>query len=237
MNNELKILQNKYAINLIEWNWLVKNNNFTEADTNILILGDCNEYLVLPLAKRVKNIDVVLDSEDYKQDFKYISLPENVNISDNYTNDLKEFAKQNKNKYDIVFIPSLSKIIVESFIDKNKIENSNILSEFLKNITNELTNDGKIITAFSNSMSINVISGEKLDINAEMFTYEQVLKSRYNLSVIHKNSSLKIYFPMPEYKFPIRIYSERYLPSLDDEDQLTRNLVRLGKFKEHTDHF
>lgn len=237
MNNELKILQNKYAINLIEWNQLVKNNNFTETDTNILILGDCNEYLVLPLAKRVKNIDVVLDSEDYKQDFKYISLPENVNISDGYTNDLKEFVKQNKNKYDIVFIPSLSKKIVESFIDKNKIENSNILSEFLKNISNELTSDGKIITAFSNSMSINVISGEKLDIDAEMFTYEQVLKSRYNLSVIHKNSSLKIYFPMPEYKFPIRIYSERYLPSLDDEDQLTRNLVRLGKFKEHTESF
>ena len=42
---------------------------------------------------------------------------------------------------------------------------------------------------------------------------------------------------MPEYKFPIRIYSEKYLPSLDDEDQLTRNLVRLGKFKEHTESF
>ena len=237
MNNELKILQNKYAINLFEWNQFFKKDNTIEADTNILILGDCNEYLVLPLAKRVKNIDLILDSEDYKQDFSYISLPKNVNILDAYTKDLKEYKKKIKDKYDYILIPSLSKIIVESFVDKNKISDSDVLGDFLKNITKELADNGTVMTAFSNSMSINVISGEKLDVNAEMFSYEEILKSRFNLSEAFKKSELKIYFPMPEYKFPIRIYSEKYLPSLDDEDQLTRNLVRLGKFKEHTESF
>ena len=38
---------------------------------------------------------------------------------------------------------------------------------------------------------------------------------------------------MPEYKFPLRIYSENYLPKLEDEDKMTRNLVERNLFNEY----
>lgn len=222
MNADLKILKTKYAINLFEWYRFENKETKKESDSSILVLGDCDENLIVPLSKRVKQVDVILSAKEYVEPFSYVALDNNVKIYDKLINEF-EFDKFDK-KYDFILIPSLTKDIYD-------ISNKS-LSEFLIYWTDRFTNHGQVLLAFDNSISMENIEGSKMDLDFTHFSYEDINQTKSDLYEKYNNFIMKLYFPMPEYKFPIRIYSERYLPNLDDEDQRTRNLVTLGKFKE-----
>ena len=222
MNENLKILKIKYAINLFEWYHFGNKTTNEENDSSILILGDCDENIVVPLSKRVKEVDVIVSNKEYIEPFNYVALNSNVTIYDKTVSEF-DFDSLNK-KYDFVLIPSLTKDIY------NLCDIS--LTDFITYLTNKFTNLGQILLAFDNTISMENIEGSKMDLEFVYFSYEDINLSKSKLYEKYKNYMMKLYFPMPEYKFPIRIYSERYLPNLDDEDQRTRNLVSLGKFKE-----
>ena len=224
MNETLQALKNKYAINLIDWYSFKNNSNHNESDTEVLVLGDCDENFLVPLSKRLKKIDVVVSSKDMLNALGYIVFKDNVKIKDKTIQDLT--IKKITKKYDYVIIPALTQDIID-FFGVNK------LNELIDKIIDTYTDKGKCILALDNSLSLDVIEGAKIDMEYKSYSYEDIISTKMALSEKYSKSSFKLFFPMPEYKFPIRIYSERYLPTLDDEDQRTRNLVNLGKYKEY----
>lgn len=228
MNDTLELLKNKYAINLFDWYHFSNGRNINENDTEVLVLGDCDENFIIPLSKRLKKIDVVLSKKEIFDALKYIIFKDNVKIYDKFIKDLSH--KFIKKKYDYILIPALTRDIVECFKSKD-------LADFISNIIKQYTDNGKVFLALDNSLSLDVIEGAKIDRDFMSYDYEDILSTKLTLSEKFSNSLFNLYFPMPEYKFPLRIYSEKYLPSLDDEDQRTRNLVSLGKFKEYASSY
>ena len=224
MNETLQALKNKYAINLFDWHNFKTNHSQKESDTEVLVLGDCDENFLVPLSKRLKKIDVVLSSKDIQNALQYIVFKDNVSIKDKLLLDIS--PKKITKKYDYVLIPALTNDIID-FFSVNK------LNELIDKIVEQYTNNGKVFLALDNSLSLDVIEGAKVEPGFKSYNYEEIIATKMALSEKYKESTFKLFFPMPEYKFPIRIYSERYLPTLDDEDQRTRNLVNLGKYKEY----
>ena len=85
--------------------------------------------------------------------------------------------------------------------------------------------------AFDNSKSVDIVAGKKSDASEVLYSYEDIEEAGNSLKELF-NGEVKLYFPLPEFKFPLRIYSSKYLPKLEDEDKKTRNLVKLGIFKQ-----
>ena len=235
MNQELNILKHKYSINLFEWYHFLNKKTDEEKDATILILGDCDENLIISLSKRVKQIDIMFETKEYRENIEYIEIDKNINIYNRYVDGTK-IENYNKNlketisKYDFVIIPSLTKKIIEQSKETK-------LSKFIEHIIEKWTDNGEVIIAFDNSLSIDLIMGEKIDDNLEYFSYTDIKEAEKYLKGKYEKSNIKIFFPMPENSFPIRIYSEKYLPSLDDEDQKVRNLITINKFVEYTSSY
>lgn len=238
MNSELKFLQDKYAINLFSWYNFKSLETELEEDSSILIIGDCDENLVTPISERVKSVDLFVSTEKCKKELLYQVLSKNVKLLNQYVNGEKfseydeEVEKENnslikklKEKYDYIIIPSLTKDILSSFSCSN-------IKEFLVKVSKKFS--GVLLVAFDNSLSIDVILGEKIDDELVAFSYEDILSGVKDIKEEYKDSSYKIYYPIPEYKFPISLYSDKYLPALDDEEQKMKNLIKIGKFKEYT---
>ena len=113
MNETLQALKNKYAINLIDWYSFKNNLNHNESDTEVLVLGDCDENFLVPLSKRLKKIDVVVSSKDMLNALDYIVFKDNVKIKDKTIQDLT--IKKITKKYDYVIIPALTQDIIDFF--------------------------------------------------------------------------------------------------------------------------
>ena len=227
MNAELKILQNKYSINLFDW-FTFDTDTHKESESSILILGDVEDTFVLPLAKRVKNVVAILESEDCSRIYDYINIPSNVKILGALIKEgkAKINEKLKKQVFDYVLIPEISDDICKIL--------SSDLKELIDIVIMKFTGGkGKVLLAFDNSESLNVIGGEKLEQGIGAYSYKNIKETKKGLLEKYKNLSLKVYFPMPEYKFPLRIYSEDYLPKLEDEDKMTRNLVERNLFNEY----
>ena len=80
MNQELKNLQQKYAINLFDWYDFKSKSTGKESDSLVLVIGDVDDNFIFPLASRVKHVSIVLETSDMEKVVSYISLPQNVSI-------------------------------------------------------------------------------------------------------------------------------------------------------------
>ena len=225
MNQELKNLQQKYAINLFDWYDFKSKSTREEKDSLVLVIGDVDDSFIFPLASRVKHVSIVLETSDMEKVVSYISLPQNVSIyKELIDGDTALLESKLKGiKFDYVLVPSLTKKIVD-LVNNNLID----IVEFLS--SNYTDDKGSILMAFDNKNSFNVIGGSKIDDELLTFTYEDILKLKNAAKEKYAYSNLSIYYPLPEYKFPLRIYSDKYLPKLDDENEMTRNLVAIDKF-------
>ena len=56
MNQELKNLQLKYAINLFDWYDFKSKKTGNEKDSKVLILGDVDDNLIFPISIRKDNL-------------------------------------------------------------------------------------------------------------------------------------------------------------------------------------
>ena len=232
MNQELKNLQQKYAINLFDWYDFSSKSTGEEKDSLVLVIGDVDDNFIFPLAKRVKHLSVVLETSDMDKVISYLSLPQNVTIYKEFIDsDSREIESKLKGiVFDYVVIPSMTKKISELV--------GNNLSEIVEFASTNYTNDkGSVLMAFDNKNSFNVIGGAKVDDELISFTYEDI----NHLQKVSKEkfafSNLNIYYPLPEYRFPLRIYSDKYLPKLEDENEMTRNLVAIGKFNTYCNSY
>ncbi|MDO5564626.1 MAG: glycosyltransferase [Eubacteriales bacterium] len=231
MLNELKTLQVKYAINLFSWYPFISKETDEEKDSTILIYGDANLEFVNTFANRVSKVYIICEHKEWKKLLDNKLLAKNVYIA-------KEIIKEtfdskndnNENAFEYVVVPTFSTEISE-FAGKD-------LYAFIKYLIKNYTNDnGSVLLPFDNSLSIDVIAGKKLELDSLNFSYEDIIKSKEELKKSYKNSEFDLYFPLPEYKFPLRIYSEEYLPFIEDEDKKTRNLVNLGLFNKYASSY
>ena len=230
MNQELKNLQQKYAINLFDWvdfGECVKN-----VSPKVLVIGDVDDHFIFPMSGRVGNLTVVLETSEAEKLVSFLSLPQNVSICNDFIDDdLRQLgSKLDKNAYDYILIPSLTKKI-GTFVGKDLKE----ILTFL--VSNYLSENGKILLAFDNKVSFNIISGAKVDDELMTFGLNDINDLMKEIKKEYSESNVEIYYPMPEYRFPLRIYCDRYLPKLEDENELTRNLVSIGKFSEYCNSY
>ena len=232
MNQELKNLQQKYAVNLFDWYDFRSKSTGKEKDSRVLVIGDVDDNFIYPIAKRVKHLSVVLESTEMEKVVSYLSLPQNVSIyKELIDDDIRGLGgKLNGIVFDYVLVPSITK--------KNTTLIGDNLSDAVEFLSQTYTDDtGLVLLAFDNKKSFNVIGGSKIDDEIMSFSYDDIEALKKRSKEKYAYSNINIYYPMPEYKFPLRIYSDRYLPKLEDESEMTRNLVSIGKFSEYCNSY
>ncbi len=229
MDQKLKNLQQKYAINLFDW-----INFESENDPKVLVIGDVDENFIFPISSRVKHLSIVLETKEMVDVVNYLSLPQNVSVYKDLTDEEKDtdvkIASLDKKfssiSFDYVLIPSMSSV-VQKFIGGSLDDIVNIL------IDKYTDGKGKAFIAFDNKYSFDTIGGVKVDDDIVTFSYDDIDSFKEKYLKRHKKANINIYYPMPEYRFPLRIYSDKYLPKLEDESAMTRNLIALGKFQNY----
>lgn len=99
---------------------------------------------------------------------------------------------------------------------------------FLKKIRTYLKEDGKLLIAIENKFGLKYWSGAREDHTGKLFdgiegyanTDSKVRTfSKEGITEIVKSagfSGMEFYYPFPDYKFPVQIFSDEYLPSEDD---------------------
>ena len=232
MNQALKNLQQKYSINLFDWVDFVCKDGKPESESKILVIGDVDENFIFPLANRVGHLSIILETSEMEQVISYLSLPQNVSIYKSLIDDnIRELGNKLLNiKFDYVLIPSLTKKVC-SFVGEELLD---IISFISSNYTDD---KGKVMIAFDNKNSFDSIGGIKIDDELVVFSHDDISKLKEQIKQKYAYANLQIYYPLPEYRFPLRIYSDNYLPKLEDENEMTRNLVALGKFSEYCNSY
>lgn len=238
MNQELKNLQTKYAINLFDWYDFKSKNSGIEKDVSVLIIGDVDDNFIFPFSKKVGHLSIVIETKEIERLISYQNLPNNVTVYNDFVNadvknawSIKECIDKLDEKlkgkvFDYCLVPSLT--------EKVTILTGKNLYDAIKFLSNKYTGGkGTIIFAFDNKYSLNVIAGAKLEDNVQAYSIEDIDKAYEKLKAEFTDSFIHLYYPMPEYKFPLKIYSDKYLPKVEDENDIARNLVKLGKFREY----
>ena len=264
MEKELIILQKKYAINLFDWYSFIDKIDKKEKSSRILVFGDMDEDFLRPLLKRVSSIDLVIATKDYASLYNYLNISKDLKVYDDLASletDIKEedmssedilnnkyekntsfknkykdqienlYKKLKIKSYDYVLIPDLNEKYTLSFGDGS-------LKSFMDFCIKEFTlSNGAMLIAFDNLKSINYLAGEKMEPGEVRYNIDDINEAKTFLKENYEKSDFSLYFPLPEYKFPLRIYSEEYMPKLVDEDDLTRNLVNMGMFTSYASSY
>lgn len=228
MNQELKNLQQKYAVNLFDWYDFKSKFTGNEKDSRVLVIGDVDDNFIFPLAKRVRHLSIVLETSDMEKVVSYLSLPQNVSVyKELIDDDIRGLGgRLNGIVFDYVVVPSMTKKIATLTGDN--------LSDTIEFLSQTYTDDtGSVLIAFDNKNSFNVIAGSKIDDETISFSHADIESFKKRSNEKYAYSNVNIYYPLPEYKFPLRIYSDKYLPKLEDESVMTRNLVSIGKFSDY----
>lgn len=232
MNQELKNLQQKYAINLFDWMTFDCIDGSDEVKSKVLVIGDVDDNFIFPLASRVGHLSIILETHEMEKTIGYLSLPSNVSVyKDFIDDDVRSLGEKLSGVvFDYVLIPSLSKKIGTLVGTK--------LLDIMPYLASSYTDDkGRILIAFDNSMAFDIIAGAKVEEELITFSNKEILELEKKMKKEYPFSEMKVYYPMPEYKFPLRIYSDDYLPKLEDENAMTRNLISIGKFREYCNSY
>lgn len=232
MNQDLKNLQQKYAINLFDWMTFDCIDGSDETKSKILVIGDVDDNFIFPLASRVGHLSIVLETKEMEKTISYLSLPSNVSV---YRDFIDDDVRSLSDKligitFDYVLVPSVTKKV--SSLMGTSIDE--IMTYAVSNYTGD---KGKVVIAFDNTLAFDVIAGAKVEKEVLSFSHKEILDFDKRVKKEYPYSNLSVYYPMPEYKFPLRIYSDAYLPKLEDESAMTRNLISIGKFQEYCSSF
>ncbi|MBO5387451.1 MAG: class I SAM-dependent methyltransferase [Lachnospiraceae bacterium] len=106
--------------------------------------------------------------------------------------------------------------------------------KFLQIISKHLKPNGKIIVAIENRLGMKYWAGCKEDHTGQYFSgldeYQEFTHvktfSKAELTELFVNNgmyNIEFYYPYPDYKLPMRIYSDEYLPGLEELNNNMRN--------------
>lgn len=145
------------------------------------------------------------------------------------------------------------------------IDAENPYTEFLRIIKKHLAPGGKIVMAIENKMGLKYFAGCREDHFGDYFegienytnTHGVKTFTRRELEEMFKENGIedyKFYYPYPDYKFPLKVFSDEYLPKvgelntnlqnfdrdrmlLFDEAKAFDNIIREGLFPLYTNSF
>lgn len=97
--------------------------------------------------------------------------------------------------------------------------------DFLKKAKSFLKKDGLLIIAIENKFGLKYWAGAKEDHTGKLFDSIENYPNEKNIQTFGKRElknvlreagfeTLKFYYPMPDYKLPVEIFSDEYLPTL-----------------------
>lgn len=99
---------------------------------------------------------------------------------------------------------------------------------FLENIKKHLKQDGKLLIAIENKFGLKYWSGAREDHTGNFFeSLEGYHRTESRVKTFGKEelrqiiqkagyTQLQFYYPFPDYKFPVQIFTDEYLPKVDD---------------------
>ena len=107
-------------------------------------------------------------------------------------------------------------------------DSNNPFEDFLKNIKSLLKDDGKLLIAIENQFGMKYFSGVEEDHTNKIYDGITGYENKKGIRTFGKNelkeilqksgySYTKFYYPMPDYKLPNIIFSDKYLP---DEEKI-----------------
>lgn len=119
--------------------------------------------------------------------------------------------------------------------------------DFLKNVAGHLKEDGRLLVAIENKFGLKYWSGFVEDHTGRCFDgIENYAESESKVRTFSRKElekmmqmagfkNVEFYYPMPDYKMPLEVYSDEYLPSKSDinVEQRTYDNNRLKLFNEN----
>lgn len=99
---------------------------------------------------------------------------------------------------------------------------------FLRKISSYLKEDGKLLIAIENKFGLKYWAGAREDHTGKFFDgLEGYIDTESSVRTFSKDtlkkvitdagySNIEFYYPFPDYKFPVQIFSDEYLPKEDD---------------------
>lgn len=203
--------------NIVDWLPITKNDR-------VLEIGAGCGAITGTLAKKAGHVDCIeLSRKRSLVNATRNSEYENINI---HVGNFQDIEHTITNKYDYITLIG----VLEYAASYIKAENPYV--EFLTIIRKHLAPGGKIVVAIENKYGLKYWAGCKED---HLGTYYSGIEgyvgvdsvktfSKNGLTKLAKDSGLSeivFYYPYPDYKLPLQIYSDEYLPK---QGELTNNL-------------
>lgn len=203
--------------NVLEW------YNF-ETNAEVLEVGAGCGAITGILSEKCKNVTCVELS-------KRRAL---INAYRNKEKDNVEIIVGNLN--DLIFNKKFDYITLIGVLEYARLftEGQDPFKDFLKKIRTFLKPGGKIIIAIENKFGLKYWAGCREDHNSEFFSGLEDYSSGNKVETFSKSEleklllnsdykGLKFYYPLPDYKFPMQIFSEKKLPQNVDLDFISPN--------------
>ena len=203
--------------NLIEWLPITPNDTILEIGSGCGALTGC-------LANKAKSVTCIELSEKRSMINAYRNKDkDNIEI---LIGNFEDIEKNITEKYDYIML-----IGVLEYGEKY-ISSANPYKTFLENVKNLLKPNGQVIIGIENKFGMKYWSGCKEDHvgiyfeGLEGYTRTKGLKtfSKKELEELMRTvgfNNFSFYYPYPDYKFPMVIYSDNYLPK---ESELNNNI-------------
>ncbi|MFQ4201843.1 SAM-dependent methyltransferase, partial [Clostridioides difficile] len=202
----------KIRENIIEWIPINKTDNVLEVGSG------CGAITGI-LSKKAKQVDCI----ELSQKRSYINAyrnksKSNINI---FVGNFEDIEKNMTEKYDYITLIGVFEY-AESYINSKKP-----YIEFLRIVKKHLKKNGKIIIAIENRLGLKYWAGCKEDHLGTYFEGLEGYREDKGIKTFSKNEledifklvgfyKYNFYYPYPDYKLPITIYSDEYLPKLGE---------------------
>lgn len=215
--------------NIIEW------LNFSKEQTLLEIGSGCGAITGM-LSEKLKKVTCIELSKKRSLINAYRNKEKN-NIEIRVGN-FQDIERKLKEKYDYITLIGVFEYA------QSYISNPNPYVEFLNNIEKHLKDNGKIILAIENRFGLKYWAGCKEDHLGKYYKgiegyidadgVKTFTKKEIELILEEVGLSSEFYYPYPDYKFPLNIYSDYRLPKRGELNNNMRNfdMDRLVTFDE-----
>ena len=198
-----------------------------EKDATVLEIGSGCGAITGAVASKVKSVTCIELSEKRS----LINAHRN-NEHDNILIRLGNFEtveKEITEKYDYITLIGVLEY-ANVYINSN-----NPYEDFLNKIISHLKPNGKLIVAIENRLGMKYFAGCREDHNGYFFEGIEEYSNTNGAKTFSKNTLEKLfskvgfnkqefYYPYPDYKFPMAIYSDECLPKIGELDRNIRNM-------------
>lgn len=204
---------------------------FAEERQNIVDFFDINKnhcvlelnseagIITSKLAEKAKRVTSIEQDETYYRAAKLLNNSEGNITFEN--EDTRSFVLQCKEKYDFIFIINRLYEVIND--------------DLLTNVCNLLSESGKLVIATDNKLGLKYWAGCQESLNGGFFTglenYQLIntnkkLYSKKEIVNILKRKEIgnyRFYYPYPDYKFPVSVFSDKRLPKHGELDNNIRD--------------